>query len=106
MWCPAFSFVSGGVICVQRLIRAMRCLLVEDEKRVADSVARGLRAERFTMDVAYDGSEGWRLASTYDYDLIILDLMLPGLSGTELLNRTRRQKPQTPILILTALNST
>lgn len=84
----------------------MRCLLVEDEKRVADSVARGLRAERFTMDVAYDGTEGWRLASTYDYDLIILDLMLPGLSGTEVLHRTRRHKPQTPILILTAQDST
>ncbi|HMJ89188.1 MAG TPA: response regulator transcription factor [Candidatus Acidoferrum sp.] len=84
----------------------MRCLLVEDERKVADSITRGLRAERFTMDVAHDGLEGWRLASTYDYDLIILDLMLPGISGSELLNRARRHKPQTPILILTALDST
>jgi len=84
----------------------MRCLLVEDEKRVADFVARGLRAERFAIDVAYDGTEGWRLASTYDYDLIILDLMLPGMTGSELLQRTRQSKPQTPVLILTALEAT
>lgn len=84
----------------------MRCLLVEDEKKVADAVARSLRNERFTIDVAHDGNEGWRLASTYDYDLIILDLMLPGVNGTELLARTRRHKPNTPILILTALDST
>ena len=83
----------------------MRCLLVEDEKRVADFVARGLRAESFATDVAYDGTEGWRLASLYDYDLIILDLMLPGMTGSELLQRTRQSKPQTPVLILTALEA-
>jgi len=84
----------------------MRCLLVEDEKRVADSVARSLRAEHFVVDVAYDGKEGWKLASTYDYDLLILDLMLPGMTGSELLQRTRQTKPQTPVLILTALEAT
>jgi DNA-binding response OmpR family regulator len=68
----------------------MRCLLVEDEKKVAEFVARGLRAERFAIDVAYDGPTGWDFASRFDYDLIILDLMLPGLSGTELLERIRR----------------
>ena len=59
----------------------MRLLLVEDEKKVADFVARGLRAERLAVDVAYDGASGWEMASTVDYDLIILDLMLPGVSG-------------------------
>ena len=83
----------------------MRCLVVEDEKRVADFVARGLRAERFITDVAYDGLEAWRLASTYDYDLIILDLMLPGMTGAEILQKTRQTKPQTPVLILTALEA-
>jgi two-component system, OmpR family, copper resistance phosphate regulon response regulator CusR len=83
----------------------MRCLLVEDEKRVADFVARGLRTERIVTDVAYDGLEGWRLASTYDYDLIILDLMLPGMTGAEVLQKTRETKPQTPVLILTALEA-
>jgi DNA-binding response OmpR family regulator len=60
----------------------MRLLLVEDEKKVADFVARGLRAERFAVDVAYDGSSGWELARGVDYDAIILDLMLPGINGT------------------------
>ena len=84
----------------------MRCLLVEDEKKVADFVARGLRAERFAMDVAYDGNAGWDFASRFDYDLVILDLMLPGLSGTELLHRIRKKSASTPVLILTARDAT
>ena len=80
----------------------MRCLLIEDEKKVADFVARGLRAERFAVDVAHDGNDGWDYVSKFDYDLIILDLMLPGLTGTELLGRIRKKSSSTPILILTA----
>src|SRR6202167_894196 len=80
----------------------MRILLVEDEKKVADIVARGLKAERYAVDVVHDGQSGWEMASAYDYDLAILDLMLPGLSGTELLEKIRRKNQQVPILILTA----
>jgi two-component system copper resistance phosphate regulon response regulator CusR len=80
----------------------MRCLLVEDEKKVAEFVARGLRAERFSVDVAHDGDAGWEMASQCDYDLIILDLMLPGMSGTELLDRIRRRSTALPVLVLTA----
>lgn len=80
----------------------MRCLLVEDEQKVADFVSRGLRAERFVIDVANDGMSGWSYASRFDYDLIILDLMLPGLTGTELLERIRKKNTSTPVLILTA----
>ncbi len=84
----------------------MRMLLVEDEKKVSDLVARALRAERFAVDVADDGNRGWELAEAYDYDLIILDLMLPVMSGTELLRRIRRKNQQVPILILTARDAT
>src|ERR1700691_1177334 len=80
----------------------MRILLVEDEKKVADIVARGLKAERYAVDVVHDGQSGWEMASAYDYDLAILDLMLPGLSGTELLEKIRRKNQQVPILVLTA----
>ncbi|HTL92425.1 MAG TPA: response regulator transcription factor, partial [Steroidobacteraceae bacterium] len=84
----------------------MRLLLVEDEKKVSDLVARALRAERYAVDVADDGLQGWQLAESYDYDLIILDLMLPGLPGTEVLRRIRRKNHQVPILILTARDAT
>src|SRR5580658_7887793 len=83
----------------------MRILLVEDEKKVADIVARGLKAERYAVDVVHDGLEAWEMANAYDYDLAILDLMLPGMSGTELLEKIRRKNSQVPILILTALGS-
>jgi two-component system copper resistance phosphate regulon response regulator CusR len=84
----------------------MRLLLIEDERKVADVIARGLRAERFAVDVAYDGNTGWEMASGVDYDLIVLDLMLPGLNGTELLRRLRRKGGKAPVLVLTARDAT
>src|ERR1700741_482045 len=84
----------------------MRLLLVEDEKKVSELVARALRSERYAVDVAEDGERGWELAQAYDYDLVILDLMLPRLSGGELLRRLRRRNQQVPILILTARDAT
>jgi DNA-binding response OmpR family regulator len=84
----------------------MRMLLVEDEKKLSDLIARALKAERYAVDVANDGSTGWEMADSYDYDLVILDLMLPGLSGTEILRRIRAKNDQVPILILTARDAT
>ena len=81
---------------------AMRILLIEDDEKVARAVATGLEAERFAVDRAADGLEGLDTARLGPYDLVILDLMLPGLGGTELLTRLRRIKPEVPILILTA----
>ncbi|HSB08613.1 MAG TPA: response regulator transcription factor [Blastocatellia bacterium] len=80
----------------------MRILLVEDEEKVSGFVVRGLAAERLAVDTAADGLAGLDLATTYDYDLIILDLMLPGLNGTELLRQIRRTNYRVPILMLTA----
>jgi len=80
----------------------MRILLVEDEKKVADFVERGLKAERFAVDVCHTGRAGWEMAEAYAYDLMILDLMLPEMSGTEILEKVRRKNSQVPILILTA----
>jgi DNA-binding response OmpR family regulator len=84
----------------------MRILIVEDEKKLSELVARALKAERYAVDVAADGNTGWQLADAYDYDLIILDLMLPGLGGAEILRRIRRKNQQVPILILTARDAT
>ena len=80
----------------------MRILLVEDEEKVSRFILRGLAAEGLAIDAAADGPSGLELATTYNYDLIILDLMLPGLSGTEVLRRVRRCDHRVPILMLTA----
>jgi two-component system copper resistance phosphate regulon response regulator CusR len=84
----------------------MRLLLVEDEKKVSELVARALRAESFAVDVAEDGARAWELAQSYEYDLIILDLMLPQLPGEEVLRRIRRTNQRVPILVLTARGTT
>jgi DNA-binding response OmpR family regulator len=87
-------------------LAAVRILVVEDEKKLSELVARALRQESYAVDVADDGTQGWELAEAYDYDLLILDLMLPGLPGEELLRRVRRRNQQVPILILTARDAT
>lgn len=80
----------------------MRLLLVEDEKKISSFVSRGLAEEKFAVDVAADGLSGLELATTYHYDLVILDLMLPHMDGSEVLRRLRTQNVSVPVLILTA----
>jgi two-component system copper resistance phosphate regulon response regulator CusR len=80
----------------------MRILLVEDEEKVSRFVARGLKAEGYAVDVAADGASGLDHFRGCAYDLIILDLNLPGLSGTELLTAIRKLRADVPVLILTA----
>jgi DNA-binding response OmpR family regulator len=84
----------------------MRILIVEDDRKLAEFVARGLRAERFAVDLAADGIEGLRYLEAYEYDLIVLDLMLPQMSGGELLRRLRVSRPSLPVLVLTARDAT
>lgn len=83
----------------------MRALIVEDEEKMAGIVARGLKAEGFAVDVASDGKQGLEFAISYNYDVIILDIMLPGLSGSEVLARIRQHDRQVPILMLTAMGA-
>src|SRR6266404_5824599 len=80
----------------------MRILIVEDEEKVSRFIVRGLTAESFAVDAALDGRTGLELATTYNYDLIVLDLMLPGLTGTEVLRQIRNTDHRVPILMLTA----
>jgi two-component system copper resistance phosphate regulon response regulator CusR len=80
----------------------MRILVIEDERKVAEFVARGLRDQRFAVDVAGDGQAGWEMASACNYDLVVLDLMLPGLGGLDILKRIRRRGSEVPVLVLTA----
>lgn len=83
----------------------MRVLIIEDERKLADIIGRGFRAEGFAVDLAYDGAQGLELASAFAYDAIILDIMLPKMSGTEVLHRLRERQYQAPVLILTARDS-
>lgn len=80
----------------------MRILIVEDDRKVAGFVARGLREERFAVDLADNGRDGELYLNSYQYDLLVLDLLLPILSGTELLKRVRQAHPSLPVLVLTA----
>jgi DNA-binding response OmpR family regulator len=80
----------------------MRILLVEDEEKVVRFLTLGLKAERFAIDVASDGQTGLDMALATRYDLLIIDLMLPGLTGTQLISRLRRHDTSVPIIVLTA----
>jgi len=83
----------------------MYILVVEDEKKVVGFLKKGLQEERYTVDVAYDGEEALLLAEMNQYDLIILDIMLPKKDGMEVLKELRTQRISTPILMLTAKDS-
>lgn len=80
----------------------MRILIVEDEKKVASFIKKGLEEEYYSVDVALDGKEGSRLALSEEYDLIILDIMLPFKDGITILKEIRQENISTPILMLTA----
>ena len=83
----------------------MRILLVEDELRLSNVIKKGLLEEGYAVDVAYDGEEGQYLAESEEYDLIILDIMLPKKDGKEVLRRARVADVQTPVIFLTAKDS-
>src|SRR6478609_7055265 len=80
----------------------VRVLVVEDERRLASAVRRGLTAEGFVVDVAHDGVDGLHLAREGGYDAVVLDLMLPGLSGYQVCERLRAERNWVPVLILSA----
>lgn len=83
----------------------MRLLIIEDEPKIANYIKKGLTENGFVVDIAEDGEEGLYLANTNAYDLIILDVMMPKLSGWSVLETLRRQGMQIPILFLTARDS-
>ncbi|MBF0571770.1 MAG: response regulator transcription factor [Candidatus Omnitrophica bacterium] len=83
----------------------MRILIVEDERRIASLVARGLKEEHYAVDIANDGEQGLYLAEINPYDLIILDIMLPDYKGVDICRTLRSKGINTPILMLTARSS-
>jgi heavy metal response regulator len=83
----------------------MRILIIEDERKVAAFIQKGLQQEGYAVDVARDGEDGAFQATSIEYDVVILDLMLPKLSGLDVLARIRAHKLNLPVLILTAKGS-
>jgi two-component system copper resistance phosphate regulon response regulator CusR len=83
----------------------MHILIIEDEVKMATILQKGLKESAHTADVAHRGDEGLKLALSREYDLVILDVMLPGIDGWEVLKRIRNAKKDTPVLFLTARDS-
>ena len=80
----------------------MKILVIEDEKRIADNIKKGLEFKAYTVDVQYDGQNGFEIASTEHYDLIILDINLPGKDGLTICRQLRDEGNSVPIIMLTA----
>lgn len=94
--CSQLIFRLNGII------KAMRILVVEDEHKIANSIKRGLETQRYAVDVAFNGEEGLAMALDQSYDLLILDRMLPGIDGLEILRQVRAEGLHIPVLFLTA----
>jgi len=80
----------------------MRILVVEDEKQIAGFVRKGLEEQGFKVDVSYNGDEGYELAKTRPYDVLVLDIMLPGRDGLSIVSNLRKQRNPVPVILLTA----
>ncbi|PYS20318.1 MAG: DNA-binding response regulator [Acidobacteria bacterium] len=80
----------------------MRILIVEDEQKMAKLLKKGLEEENHSVTLAHDGTEGFDISRTYPFDVVILDVMLPGMTGFEIARRLRQSKKHVPILMLTA----
>lgn len=80
----------------------MRILIIEDDHKIANSLRKGLQNQSYAVDVCYNGTEGLQTAQSTNYDLIILDRMLPGMDGLEILSTLRKDGKHTPVLLLTA----
>jgi DNA-binding response OmpR family regulator len=93
---------AAGSPVEERQPDSARLLVIEDEPGIVDFVSRGLEAEGFTVETALDGIEGERLALKGDHDAVVLDLMLPGRSGLEILASLQRTLPSLPVIVLTA----
>jgi two-component system, OmpR family, copper resistance phosphate regulon response regulator CusR len=85
---------------------SMKVLVIEDELQVSSFIKQGLEEKSFEVDVAYDGKIGERLALSRDYDVILLDIVIPGINGFQLCKILKQEKPSVPILMLTTLSTT
>ncbi len=90
------------ILSILRIMGPMRILIVEDDHKIAQAVKRGLERQSFAVDMSHDGDSGIAMATTEPYDLVILDRMLPGFDGVEIVKTMREASIHTPVLLLTA----
>jgi two-component system, OmpR family, response regulator len=93
---------SGTTPSRERMVTTVRVLVVEDEPKMADLLRRGLIEDGYTVDIAADGPSGYHAATVYDYDAVVLDVMLPGMSGFDICRKWRNRQNWVPVLMLTA----
>ena len=84
----------------------MRVLIVEDEVRLAEALGEIMKGQRYTVDIVNDGEDGFDYAMSNIYDVIVLDVMLPGMNGFDIVRKMREEKNQTPVIMLTAKDDT
>src|SRR5689334_5931984 len=84
----------------------MRVLIIEDDVQVASFIQQGLEEQSIVVDIAYDGRIGERLALSREYDVILLDIVIPGINGFDLCRIVKRERPHVPVLMLTTLGTT
>jgi len=92
-------------VCYFAIMDERRILLVEDEHKIADALKMGLSEDGYDVETAYDGNIGWKLFQQQNFDLVVLDINLPGMTGYELCKKIRNRDTQTPVIMLTALSS-
>jgi two-component system, OmpR family, response regulator len=97
--------MARGLASAEAIAKRMRILVVEDDKKIASFIAGGLRQAGFAVDHAAEGEEGLHLALAEPYDVAVVDVMLPKLDGLELVQRLRRDRVRTPVIILSARRS-
>src|SRR5260370_31241097 len=93
---------SGTTPSRERLVTKVRVLVVEDEPKMADLLRRGLIEDGYAVDIAADGPSGYHAATVCDYDAVVLDVMLPGMSGFDICRKWRNRQNWVPVLMLTA----
>lgn len=99
---PSFLLISTCRMAFVLYYMSMRVLVIEDETKVASFISRGLEEEGYAVEVAFDGKEGLDLLKSREYDVVLLDLMIPEIDGLQVLKSARESGIKTPVLILTA----
>lgn len=100
--CSYFSLISGSAEIIKTKVEKMRILIAEDETTTAKALKILLEKENYSVDIVFNGNDAWNYVSMVDFDVVVLDIMMPGIDGLEVLKRIRDAKIHTPVMMLSA----